>query len=431
MGEQHLDTLSFATLYFERFGLGQCAGNVARLFIDTAWNPAERCLWTASHLERAAPTIGCSRAIMKCLAIVDHRASRREGLVRRADIYVALFVEPEVFPAEGSILALRLIDDRDVRRDIHVVDQPVEVRARTIGRITGEPLGLDTEALLGALNHGLARADFGLADGARGLHIHDDAELHINEIVVGIGEERWPPHRSRPLCSRVGWRDELRGGVARRTKGRIIKGCQILLYCPARRLRITCLLPFRARDRALFVGISLDQARIHGKPFAANEAGCDTSLDHTLEYLTKDAAVAEALIASTRERRMIRDLVLDAELAKPAIGKVHLYLTTQQPLGSQPKNIADDQQALPHRGGTRRTEDPGRCSDAPSSPVSDAKYRQKTESVFAKTFKSLLQQNRHIADDPTAPAFVRYWVVVSTDRRNTLSLREKMECDDG
>ncbi|HZM11094.1 MAG TPA: hypothetical protein VFC15_12875, partial [Candidatus Limnocylindrales bacterium] len=44
------------------------------------------------------------------------------------------------------------------------------------------------------------------------------------------------------------------------------------------------------------------------------------------------------------------------------------------------------------------TEDPGRCSDAPSSPVSDAKYRQKTESVFAKTFKSLLQQNRHIAD---------------------------------
>src|SRR5664280_610003 len=61
----------------------------------------------------------------------------------------------------------------------------------------------------------------------------------------------------------------------------------------------------------------------------------------------------------------------------------------------------DDQQALPHRGGTRRTEDPGRCSDAPSSPVSDAKYRQKTESVFAKTFKSLLQQNRSLADKPS------------------------------
>src|SRR5664280_3891017 len=103
MGEQHLDTLSFATGYFERFGLGQCAGNVARLFIDTAWNPAERCLWTASHLERAAPTIGCSRAIMKCLAIVDHRASRREGLVRRADIYVCLLYTSDAADEEDSV----------------------------------------------------------------------------------------------------------------------------------------------------------------------------------------------------------------------------------------------------------------------------------------------------------------------------------------
>jgi hypothetical protein len=29
------------------------------------------------------------------------------------------------------------------------------------------------------------------------------------------------------------------------------------------------------------------------------------------------------------------------------------------------------------------------------------------------------------------PANVRYYPVVSTDRRNTLSLKEKMECDDG
>src|SRR5450759_3178675 len=57
-----------------------------------------------------------------------------------------------------------------------------------------------------------------------------------------------------------------------------------------------------------------------------------------------------------------------------------------------------DHQELPHRGRTRRTEDPGRCSDVPSSPVSDAKCCQKTESLFAKPFKSLLQQNRHIAD---------------------------------
>src|SRR5665213_254077 len=59
--------------------------------------------------------------------------------------------------------------------------------------------------------------------------------------------------------------------------------------------------------------------------------------------------------------------------------------------------VPDDHQEPPHRGETHKTEDLGRCSDVPSSPASDAKCRQKTESLFANAFKSLLQQNRHIA----------------------------------
>src|ERR1019366_9865055 len=47
------------------------------------------------------------------------------------------------------------------------------------------------------------------------------------------------------------------------------------------------------------------------------------------------------------------------------------------------------------------------------------------------SFRSGHSRDWHIADNPAAPAFVRYWRVVSTDRRNTLSYREKMECDDG
>src|ERR1017187_7385562 len=93
---------------------------------------------------------------------------------------------------------------------------------------------------------------------------------------------------------------------------------------------------------------------------------------------------------------MIRDLVLNAELAKPTIGEVHLHLAAQQPLGTQAKDITDDQQEPPHPGGTRRTEDPGRCSGVPSSSISDANCRQKTESLFTNTFKSILQQNRHL-----------------------------------
>src|ERR1017187_9916733 len=63
----------------------------------------------------------------------------------------------------------------------------------------------------------------------------------------------------------------------------------------------------------------------------------------------------------------------------------------------------DDRQEPPHRGRTRRTEDPGRCSDVPSSLASDAKCRQKTESLFAKAFKSLLQQNLPTADILPSP----------------------------
>lgn len=71
-----------------------------------------------------------------------------------------------------------------MRRDLPVVDEPLEHWCRIMGRVGGQPLGLDVEALLGPLDRGLRRADFGLADGARGRDIHDDAELHVDEIIV-------------------------------------------------------------------------------------------------------------------------------------------------------------------------------------------------------------------------------------------------------
>jgi hypothetical protein len=40
---------------------------------------------------------------------------------------------------------------------------------------------------------------------------------------------------------------------------------------------------------------------------------------------------------------MIRDGVLDAEFAEPAIGQVHLYFATDQPLRADRKDIAHDQ----------------------------------------------------------------------------------------
>src|SRR6202047_4862436 len=40
---------------------------------------------------------------------------------------------------------------------------------------------------------------------------------------------------------------------------------------------------------------------------------------------------------------MVRDGVFDAEFAEPAIGEVHLYLTTDQPLRADRKDIPHDQ----------------------------------------------------------------------------------------
>src|SRR6478609_9552950 len=98
-------------------------------------------------------------------------------------------------------------------------------------------IGAAAEALFGPLDHGLCRADLGLADGAGCFNINDDAELHVDEVVVGVSEESRSLVRAGPLRRRIGWREKLRDHIAGGTPGRIIMGCQILLHCAAGPLR--------------------------------------------------------------------------------------------------------------------------------------------------------------------------------------------------
>src|ERR1700693_792556 len=85
-------------------------------------------------------------------------------------------------------------------------------------------------------------------------HVNDDAALYVNEVMVGVSEERRSAHRSRPLRRRIGRRDKFWRHFARRTKSGIIKGRQMLLHGAARGLASMRLLPFSSRDRALLVG---------------------------------------------------------------------------------------------------------------------------------------------------------------------------------
>src|SRR6476469_495709 len=101
--------------------------------------------------------------------------------------------------------------------------------------------------------------------------------------------------------------------------------------------------PILTRDRALLVGVCLDQARVYRKTFATNQTGHNARLDDMFEYATNDISIAEALIAGPREGRMIWDSILDPELAEPPIGEVHLHFTAEQPLRADREDIPHDQ----------------------------------------------------------------------------------------
>jgi len=65
-------------------------------------------------------------------------------------------------------------------------------RSCPVSGIGYKPLRLETEAPFCPFDHGPCRADLGLANGARGFDVNDDAELHVDEIVVGVSEECRP-----------------------------------------------------------------------------------------------------------------------------------------------------------------------------------------------------------------------------------------------
>src|SRR5450631_1331789 len=310
--------------------------------MDIARDLARRLLWAALRFERAYIAVELAGAIQKRLAFV-HGAARPKPLSSRAVVDVAGRVISKVAAREGAILPLRLIEHRDMWRDAFLLDQPVQHRSRSVSGIPDKPLWLETEALLRSLDHGLCCADLGLANGAGCLDINDDAKLHVDQIVVGVSEECRPLVRAGPLRRGIGRRDELRDDVAGRTPRRFVEARQILLHGTAGPRRIAIPAPILTCDRTLLIGVSLDQARVDCKAFAANQTGRKARVDDPFEHAAENIPFTKPLVPGARERRMIRDRVLDTELAEPTIGKVHLHFTADQPLRADCKYIPHDQ----------------------------------------------------------------------------------------
>jgi hypothetical protein len=116
-----------------------------------------------------------------------------------ADIDIALLIEREVFSAQRTVLASRHVFNWNVWRDLLLIDDPIERFGRAISRGGGKIVRLEIEAPFSPLDHRLCGAGLSLTNGSGSFDINDDAELDINEIIIGIGKECWPAHRTAPL----------------------------------------------------------------------------------------------------------------------------------------------------------------------------------------------------------------------------------------
>jgi len=69
-------------------------------------------------------------------------------------------------------------------------------------------------------------------------------------------------------------------------------------------------MPGGSRQRALLVGIGLDQAGVHGKAFSADQPLVHAALHHRLEQVTEQVALTEAAVPVLGEGGVIRHLAL-------------------------------------------------------------------------------------------------------------------------
>ena len=127
VSEQHLDALAIAAGLLERFRFGQRSSHVSSVFVDVSHDPAGRHVRAAFWLEPASPAHRHGCDVARRMVAAD-RTRCPQDLARRTNVDVLRLVEREVFPRERTVLSFGLVDHRDVRGDLLLVDQPVEVR---------------------------------------------------------------------------------------------------------------------------------------------------------------------------------------------------------------------------------------------------------------------------------------------------------------
>ena len=155
------------------------------------------------RLQRAGGTVEFAGAIQQVGAVVDQRTSGGQQLAAGAGVGIAPVIVDEVVAREGSVLARGLLEVRDVRLDRAFMHQPGQYLGRTVAGVGSQALGLDAKPLRGAHDHGLGCRHLGLAYGGRGLHVHDDGVLEVDEVVVAVGVAGRTAGSGCPACGRI------------------------------------------------------------------------------------------------------------------------------------------------------------------------------------------------------------------------------------
>jgi len=232
-----------------------------------------------------------------------------------------------------------------VWRDLTIV-QPLEQPYRAISGVGCEPVGPKIEVARDAVHHGLGNGDLVYAIGARALGVEDYPDLVVDQIVRIVGEERIHALLCDPRRLRIGQRNLLRRFACSATAARAATMSTIALPITVAGIEgrkvfsngTGCLLSLRPGNRLVarsplgLVHIRLDQARIDRKRLAANKPGSNAYRHHALEYSPQSVTLTKALVTRAAEYRMIGNLVLDAELAKPPVRQIDLNLRAEPPL---------------------------------------------------------------------------------------------------
>ena len=132
MCEEHLDLLAFVARPFELGRIRHLTRVVASLFMDAAQNIAHRGVWTAAGLEFTTLTVSFAGPVfpVSTADIVGAREREvatilHEQLAGGTGELVVDRIEDEVRAAEGPVITLAIIPDRNVRRDA-LIDEPAE-----------------------------------------------------------------------------------------------------------------------------------------------------------------------------------------------------------------------------------------------------------------------------------------------------------------